>query len=189
LNAGTGLDLTVYFWSMPQSRLERWAWLESWPLADVAPREFYRERDVVNEERRMRTATANFRLLTVYLHLAVPGASLSSCRCEFRAVQELAASGIANCRIGASSVAARARRPAQGGWLGCWTVAFPLGADDLERSLYPFCPRPGFQKRLGQLSQRPTAEFSTQAQFFAEFFAELRAIGTPNPPVYSSVRG
>ena len=23
---------------------------------------------------------------------------------------------------------------------------------------------------------------------FAEFFAELRAIGTPNPPVYSSVR-
>ena len=51
--------------------------------------------------------------------------------------------------------------------------------------LYPFCPRPGFQKRLGQLSQRPTAEFSTQAQFFAEFFAELRAIGTPNPPLYA----
>jgi len=55
LNAGTGLDQTVYFWSMPQSRLELWAWLESGRLADVQPREFYKERDVVNEERRMRT--------------------------------------------------------------------------------------------------------------------------------------
>ncbi len=55
LNAETGLDETMYYWSMPENRLELWAWLESGRLADVAPREFYKERDVVNEERRMRT--------------------------------------------------------------------------------------------------------------------------------------
>jgi predicted Zn-dependent peptidase len=55
LNAGTALDDTQYFWSMPENRLELWAWLESGRLADVVPREFYKERDVVMEERRMRT--------------------------------------------------------------------------------------------------------------------------------------
>ena len=55
LNAETGLDETMYFWSMPENRLELWAWLESGRLSDVVPREFYKERDVVNEERRMRT--------------------------------------------------------------------------------------------------------------------------------------
>jgi predicted Zn-dependent peptidase len=55
LNAFTALDETVYFWSMPENRLELWAWLESGRLADVVPREFYKERDVVVEERRMRT--------------------------------------------------------------------------------------------------------------------------------------
>ena len=53
LNAETGLDDTMYFWSMPENRLELWAWLESGRLADVVPREFYKERDVVLEERRM----------------------------------------------------------------------------------------------------------------------------------------
>ena len=55
LNASTGLDETQYFWSMPENRLELWAWLESARLADAVPREFYKERDVVLEERRMRT--------------------------------------------------------------------------------------------------------------------------------------
>jgi predicted Zn-dependent peptidase len=55
LNAQTGLDETQYFWSMPENRLELWAWLESSRLADTVPREFYKERDVVVEERRMRT--------------------------------------------------------------------------------------------------------------------------------------
>jgi predicted Zn-dependent peptidase len=55
LNASTGLDETVYFWSMPENRLELWAYLESGRLSDVVPREFYKERDVVMEERRMRT--------------------------------------------------------------------------------------------------------------------------------------
>ena len=55
LNAATGLDDTSYFWSMPENRLELWAWLESGRLSDVVPREFYKERNVVIEERRMRT--------------------------------------------------------------------------------------------------------------------------------------
>jgi predicted Zn-dependent peptidase len=55
LNAETGIDNTMYFWSMPENRLELWAWLESGRLSDVVAREFYKERDVVNEERRMRT--------------------------------------------------------------------------------------------------------------------------------------
>ena len=55
LNAETGLDDTQYFWSMPENRLELWAWMESGRLSDAVPREFYKERDVVIEERRMRT--------------------------------------------------------------------------------------------------------------------------------------
>jgi predicted Zn-dependent peptidase len=55
LNASTGLDETQYFWAMPENRLELWAWLESGRLSDTVPREFYKERDVVLEERRMRT--------------------------------------------------------------------------------------------------------------------------------------
>ncbi len=54
LNAGTGLDDTQYYWSMPENRLELWAWMESGRLADVVPREFYQERAVVMEERRTR---------------------------------------------------------------------------------------------------------------------------------------
>jgi predicted Zn-dependent peptidase len=40
---------------MPENRLALWAWMESSRLADAVPREFYKERDVVMEERRMRT--------------------------------------------------------------------------------------------------------------------------------------
>jgi predicted Zn-dependent peptidase len=44
VNASTGLDDTVYFWSMPENRLELWAWLESgrlrpqptWPTTTAA---------------------------------------------------------------------------------------------------------------------------------------------------------
>jgi predicted Zn-dependent peptidase len=54
LNAETGLDDTQFYWSMPGNRLELWAWMESSRLSDTVPREFYKERDVVMEERRMR---------------------------------------------------------------------------------------------------------------------------------------
>ncbi|HEY0758298.1 MAG TPA: pitrilysin family protein [Acidisarcina sp.] len=58
INASTGLDTTQYFWSMPSNRLELWAYMESDRIANPVPREFYKERDVVMEERRMRTESS-----------------------------------------------------------------------------------------------------------------------------------
>jgi predicted Zn-dependent peptidase len=54
LNAQTSQDMTSYFVSLPKNRLEFWARMESARMADVVLREFYSERDVVLEERRMR---------------------------------------------------------------------------------------------------------------------------------------
>jgi predicted Zn-dependent peptidase len=58
MNAFTQADETVYFFSMPSNRLELWAYLESERFRDPVFREFYKERDVVMEERRMRTESA-----------------------------------------------------------------------------------------------------------------------------------
>lgn len=55
LNASTEEDETNFFYSMPTNRLERWAYLESERFLHPVLREFYQERDVVYEERRMRT--------------------------------------------------------------------------------------------------------------------------------------
>ena len=55
VNASTEEDSTQYFWSMPSNRLELWAYLESSRIGRPVEREFYKERDVVQEERRMRT--------------------------------------------------------------------------------------------------------------------------------------
>jgi predicted Zn-dependent peptidase len=55
VNASTSLDSTQYMWSMPSNRFELWAYLESDRIMNPVPREFYKERDVVMEERRMRT--------------------------------------------------------------------------------------------------------------------------------------
>jgi len=54
LNASTEEDSTQFFWSMPENRLELWAYMESGRIAHPVEREFYKERDVVQEERRMR---------------------------------------------------------------------------------------------------------------------------------------
>jgi predicted Zn-dependent peptidase len=54
INASTGEDSTQFFWSMPSNRLELWAYLESQRIAHPVEREFYKERAVVQEERRMR---------------------------------------------------------------------------------------------------------------------------------------
>jgi predicted Zn-dependent peptidase len=53
LNASTDRDETVYFYSFPQNRLELWAYLESERFLEPVMRQFYKERDVVYEERRM----------------------------------------------------------------------------------------------------------------------------------------
>lgn len=54
LNATTSTDFTEYFVSLPSGKLELWAYMESERLRDPVFREFYKERDVVIEERRMR---------------------------------------------------------------------------------------------------------------------------------------
>jgi predicted Zn-dependent peptidase len=55
LNASTSEDWTVYVVRVPKNRVELWAWLESDRLLNPVFREFYSERDVVFEERRLRT--------------------------------------------------------------------------------------------------------------------------------------
>jgi predicted Zn-dependent peptidase len=55
VNASTNYDSTNYEYSLPANRLELWAYLESERFLHPVLREFYKERDVVIEERRMRT--------------------------------------------------------------------------------------------------------------------------------------
>ncbi len=55
MNAYTSHDVTVYFTTVPANKLELWMWMESGRLLAPVFREFYAERDVVFEERRMRT--------------------------------------------------------------------------------------------------------------------------------------
>jgi predicted Zn-dependent peptidase len=55
MNAFTSEDMTAYFENVPANKLELWMWLESDRIANRVFREFYAERDVVFEERRMRT--------------------------------------------------------------------------------------------------------------------------------------
>ena len=54
LNAATGKDLTRYMINLPANRLPLWAALEADRMAHPVLREFYKERGVVMEERRLR---------------------------------------------------------------------------------------------------------------------------------------
>src|SRR5258708_149719 len=55
VNAFTTEDMTAYFLTVPANKLELWMWMESERIRHPVFREFYAERDVVFEERRMRT--------------------------------------------------------------------------------------------------------------------------------------
>ena len=55
MNAGTTNDFTIYFINVPANKIELWFWMESDRLSNPVFREFYSERDVVREERRLRT--------------------------------------------------------------------------------------------------------------------------------------
>ena len=55
MNAGTSYDFTLYFVNVPANKLELWFWMEADRLLNPVFREFYAERDVVHEERRLRT--------------------------------------------------------------------------------------------------------------------------------------
>jgi len=54
MNASTDYDETEYHYSFPVNRLELWAYLESERFLHPVMRQFYKERNVVIEERRMR---------------------------------------------------------------------------------------------------------------------------------------
>jgi len=54
MNATTNPDSTIYWVTIPANKLELWFWMESERLLQPVFREFYSERDVVQEERRMR---------------------------------------------------------------------------------------------------------------------------------------
>lgn len=55
INAFTNEDMTFYFEAVPANKLELWFWMEADRLRNPVFREFYSERDVVYEERRLRT--------------------------------------------------------------------------------------------------------------------------------------
>ncbi len=55
LNASTGKDVTRYTVSLPANRLRLWAAIESDRMANPVMREFFKERAVVMEDRRLRT--------------------------------------------------------------------------------------------------------------------------------------
>lgn len=54
LNASTGNDSTQYYVTLPSNQLAVWAFCEADRIANPVFREFWPERDVVHEERRMR---------------------------------------------------------------------------------------------------------------------------------------
>jgi len=71
LNAFTGADVTGYFYALPSNKVELFAYLESERFLHPVFREFYEERDVVMEERRMRTESQAFgRLLEQFVSTA-----------------------------------------------------------------------------------------------------------------------
>jgi predicted Zn-dependent peptidase len=70
LNAYTNFDQTVYLYSLPSNKLELWATLEADRFTNPVLREFYKEKDVVMEEKRMGESQPTGRLFTDFLPLA-----------------------------------------------------------------------------------------------------------------------
>lgn len=70
LNATTGPDATRYFYSLPSNKVELWMSLESSRFFDPVLREFYKEKDVVMEERRLGENNPIGRLLEDFLATA-----------------------------------------------------------------------------------------------------------------------
>jgi predicted Zn-dependent peptidase len=71
VNAETSSDVTAYTYSIPSNQLELWALMEGGRLAHPVFRQFYREREVVIEERRMNTESSPFgRLADAFVHAA-----------------------------------------------------------------------------------------------------------------------
>jgi len=71
LNATTGADATRYFYSLPSNKLELWMSLESERFLEPVFREFYEEKEVILEERRMRVDNSPIgKFIEVFLEVA-----------------------------------------------------------------------------------------------------------------------
>lgn len=71
LNATTGAEATRYFYSLPSNKLELWMSLESERFLEPVFREFYEEKDVILEERRLRVDNSPIgQLIEVFLEEA-----------------------------------------------------------------------------------------------------------------------
>ena len=73
MNAFTMQDMTAFFCTIPANKLELWMWMESERIYHPVFREFYAERDVVFEERRMRLESTPPRTLHGNLQLPLLG--------------------------------------------------------------------------------------------------------------------
>ncbi len=71
LNANTSAEATRYFYSFPSNKLELWMSLESERFLDPVFREFFKEQQVILEERRLRTDNSPIgQLIEAYLDKA-----------------------------------------------------------------------------------------------------------------------
>ncbi len=71
LNATTSSEATKYFYSFPANKLELWMSLESERFLDPVFREFYKEKAVILEERRLRTDNSPIgQMIEVFLDAA-----------------------------------------------------------------------------------------------------------------------
>lgn len=68
LNASTSAEETRYMVSLPSNQVELWCWMERERFARPVLRQFYKERDAVLEERRMRVESSPFGLLLEALY-------------------------------------------------------------------------------------------------------------------------
>jgi predicted Zn-dependent peptidase len=67
LNAFTDNEETGYFYSLPSNQVELWAYLESERFLHPVLREFYKEREVVHEERRLGESDPTQRLFEQFM--------------------------------------------------------------------------------------------------------------------------
>jgi len=70
MNATTGYDRTNYFYSLPENRKELWFSLESDRFKNPVFREFYKEKNVVREEKRRSESQPIGRLIQEFLTVA-----------------------------------------------------------------------------------------------------------------------
>jgi predicted Zn-dependent peptidase len=67
LNAATSMDMTMYTVSLPSNKLELWMLLEADRFSNPVFRQFYQERDVILEEKRMYDGSPTYRFANYFM--------------------------------------------------------------------------------------------------------------------------